>query len=109
MYCLRKHHGKERKETNHFNLGSVKTGPFFMHPMYVCGCGRSLAKSKESLSAEKNLLTEVLAEKQMCVKAIKRIYLGFCYLLLTWSQVNVIISFNIEIRIEQCIGSLKVS
>ena len=27
--------------------------------------------------------------------------------LLTWSQVNVIISFNIEIRIEQRIGSLK--
>jgi hypothetical protein len=107
---LRKASWKKRKETNHFNLGSVKTGPFFMHPMYVCGCGRSLAKSKESLSAEKNLLMEVLAEKQMCVKAIKRIYLGFCYLLLrTWSQVNVIISFNIEIRIEQRIGSLKVS
>jgi hypothetical protein len=42
-------------KTNHFNLGSVKTGPFFMHPMYVCGCDLSLARSRESLSAEREI------------------------------------------------------
>uniref|UniRef100_A0A0A9CR10 Uncharacterized protein n=1 Tax=Arundo donax TaxID=35708 RepID=A0A0A9CR10_ARUDO len=43
----------QNDKINHFNFGSVKTGPFFMHPIYVCGCDRSLAKSKESLSGLK--------------------------------------------------------
>lgn len=78
-----------------------------MHPMYVCGCDRSLAKSKESLSAQREVSGVSINIKKDAYKSDTKRRLGI--LLLTWSQVNVIIRFNIEIRIIQCIGSLKES
>jgi hypothetical protein len=85
----------------------VKTGPFFMHPIYVCGCGRSLARSKESLSAQREItgVSINISKGRMPIRQSLKGDIGI--LSLTWSQVNVIISFNIEIRIIQCIGSLK--
>ena len=38
------------KTTYHFILGSVIIGPFFMHPMKVSGCVRSLARRIASRS-----------------------------------------------------------
>jgi len=84
----------------------VKTGPFFMHPIYVCGCDRSLARSKESLSAQRETSVNInISKGRMPIRQSLKGDIGI--LSLTWSQVNVIISFNIEIRIIQCIGSLK--
>jgi len=86
----------------------VKTGPFFMHPIYVCGCDRSLARSKESLSAQRETSVNInISKGRMPIRQSLKGDIGI--LSLTWSQVNVIISFNIEIRIIQCIGSLKES
>jgi len=63
----------------------VKTGPFFMHPIYVCVRDRCLARGKESLSAQR----EITGASINISKGRRQSFKGDIGILsLTWWQAN---------------------